>query len=330
MLTAYGAPLEVTDVPVPEPVPGDALVRVRAAGICATDLKILAGDFDHVRLPLVPGHEVAGELVEPAAGLQAGTRVACALYDSCGTCLLCVEGRPTLCPNAKRIGIERDGGLAEYVAVPNECLLPFHDSTPFAAAAVAMDAVTTPWRALRGRAGLTAAETVAVVGAGGLGLNAIQVAVDADARVAAIEPHPARRTLARELGADLAVSREELATVRSWAGNGVDVALDSSGVPDGFRTGASVLRPGGRLVCCGYRPGVEYAIDSAELVLGEITVLGSRAGGREDARAALAAVDAGRVRPPVMEELPLTGVNEALEQLRGGGAVGRLVITPGR
>jgi len=329
-LNRYDEPLEVTDLPEPEPGPGEALVRVRAAGICATDLKLLAGDFDHVRLPLVPGHEVAGELVEPAAGLDAGTRVACALYDSCGRCALCLEDRPTLCPNAKRIGIERDGGLAEYMAVPHESLLPFGDSTPFAAAAVAMDAVTTPWRALRGRADVRAEDAVAIVGAGGLGLNAIQVAVDAGARVAAIEPHPARRELARELGAELAVSREELDAVRSWADGGADVALDSSGVPDGFRAAAAVLRPGGRLVCCGYRPGVDYALDSAELVLGEITVLGSRAGGREDARAALAAVDAGRVRPPVMEELPLAGVNDALERLRAGGAVGRLVIDPAR
>jgi D-arabinose 1-dehydrogenase-like Zn-dependent alcohol dehydrogenase len=330
VLAAFGEPLEVADVPDPEPSPGEALVRVRAAGICATDLKVVAGDLEHVRLPLVPGHEVAGELVEPAAGLRAGQRVACALYDSCGTCPLCREGRATLCPNAARIGIERDGGLAAYVAVPELSLIPFGESTSYAAAAVAMDAVTTPWRALRERAGLAAGEAVAIVGAGGLGLNAIQVAADAGARVAAVETNAARRELARELGAELAVSPGELEAVRSWAGDGVDVALDSSGVPDGFRAAVDVLRPGGRLVCCGYRPGVDYAVDSARLVLDEITVLGSRAGGRDDARAALAAVDGGRIRPTVMEELPLAAVNEALDRLRAGSVVGRLVIDPGR
>jgi 2-desacetyl-2-hydroxyethyl bacteriochlorophyllide A dehydrogenase len=328
VLTHYGEPLELTEMAEPEPSQGEALVRVRATGICATDLKITSGAFEHLRLPLVPGHEVAGALVQPAAGLEAGARVACALYDSCGGCRHCREGRPTLCPHAARIGIERDGGLAEYVAVPVESLLPFADSVSFAVAAVAMDAVTTPWRALRERGAVAPSESVAIIGAGGLGLNAIQVALDAGARVAAIEPNAERRQLALELGAELAVGPQELQAVRDWAGDGADLALESSGVRAGFDTAVAALRPGGRLVCCGYRPGLDHGLDSARLVLDEITLLGSRAGGREDARAALTAIEAGRVSPAIMEELPLERVNEALELLREGGARGRLVVTP--
>jgi D-arabinose 1-dehydrogenase-like Zn-dependent alcohol dehydrogenase len=320
----------VTEVADPRPAAGEALVRVRAAGVCGTDLKIADGAFDHLRLPLVPGHEVAGELVETAAGLEAGRRVACALYDSCGRCRFCRGGRPTLCPGVRRIGIERDGGLAEYLVVPAQSLIPFGESLSFAAAAVAMDAVTTPWRALRGCGALETGESVAVAGAGGLGLNAIQLAAGAGARVAAVEPDGERRALALELGAELAVAPDETDAVRDWSGGGVDLALESSGARAGFDAALATLRPGGRLVCCGYRPGMEYGLDSADLVLDEITLIGSRAGGPDDAREALAAVEDGRVAPKVMEELPLERVNEALDRVRSGRAVGRVVIDPTR
>jgi propanol-preferring alcohol dehydrogenase len=164
------------------------------------------------------------------------------------------------------------------------------------------------------------------VGAGGLGLNAVQVAGDAGARVAVLEPDAERRRLAVELGAELAVEPDRIQEIRVWAGDGVDVALESSGVSAGFDTALDVLHPGGTLVCCGYRPGLDFRLDSARLVLDEITLMGSRAGGREDARAALASIEEGRISPTIMEELPLESVNEALERVREGSAVGRVVI----
>jgi propanol-preferring alcohol dehydrogenase len=222
--------------------------------------------------------------------------------------------------------MERDGGLAEYVAAPVVSLLPFGDAIEPAVAAVTMDAVTTPWRALRVAGRLEAGEALVVVGAGGLGLNAVQVALDAGARVAVVEPDAERREVARELGAELAVAPEELGGVREWAGGGTDAALEVSGVRAGFDAAAASVRPGGRVICCGYRPQLEFGIDSARLVLDEIAVVGSRAGGREDARAALAAVQEGRIRPAIMETVPLAGVNEALDRLAGGAAVGRIVV----
>lgn len=326
MLTRYGHPLVVRDVPDPQPAAGEAIVRVQAAGLCATDLKIVSGAFEHLHLPLVPGHEIAGDVVEAVGEVEAGQRVAVALYDSCGRCRSCRGGHPTLCRAARRVGIERDGGLAEYVSVPIESLLPFGDAIDYATAAVTMDAVTTPWRALRHRAALAAGELVAIIGAGGLGLNAVQVAIDAGARVAVVEPNQDRRELALELGAEVAVAPHELEPLRAWADGGVDVAVDVSGARAGFDTALETLRTGGRLVCCGYQPSVEYGLDSARLVLDEITIVGSRAGGREDARGALAAVEEGRISPPIMEVCPLGAVNDALERLRAGAAVGRLVI----
>lgn len=328
VLREFGRPLEAADLPVPEPAKDEALVRVRATGICGTDLKITAGSFVSTPLPIIPGHEVAGELAHDVDTLRRGQRVACYIYDPCEECRWCRAGQPTLCPNSRRIGFERNGGLAEFIKVPLRNLLPFGDAVEFELAAVSMDAVMSPWHALMARAGLQPGETVVVVGAGGLGLSGIQIARSLGARAAAIDPIGAHLDLAREAGAELAVAPGELERVRHWAGGGADVGLEASGVAAGFEVAAAALRSGGRLVCCGYTPGVEYGLDSGRLVLEEITILGSRAGTREDARAALRAVEAGKVKPHIMLRLPLSDANQGLELLRAREVLGRVVVTP--
>jgi len=327
VLWRFNALLDITDVEQPRPGADEAVVRVRATGTCGTDLKVISGAFDHIRLPLVPGHEIAGELVDDVGELRRGQRVACYLYDPCGECRYCKAGRQTLCPNSRRLGYERDGGFAEYVAVGTQNLLPFGDDLPFEVAAVTMDAVLSPWHALLDRGQLQAGESLAIVGAGGLGLNAVQIAVSRGARVAVIEPNPDRRDVALAFGAELAVAPGAEAAVTDWADDGgVDLAYEAVGVRSAFDTASAVLRPGGRLICCGYRPGVEYGLDSSRLVLDEITVLGSRAGNREDARAALGAVEAKQVTPLIGLRLELDEANEAIAQLRSGDVAGRIVI----
>ncbi|HEY8583170.1 MAG TPA: alcohol dehydrogenase catalytic domain-containing protein, partial [Capillimicrobium sp.] len=123
---SYGAPLELERRDVPRPGPGEVLLRVDAVGLCATDLKTIGGALaPGTTLPLVPGHEVAGTVVLSAddPALE-GQRVACYLYEHCGHCTWCRADRPTLCPEAVRIGIERDGGLASYMVAARENLLP--------------------------------------------------------------------------------------------------------------------------------------------------------------------------------------------------------------
>jgi propanol-preferring alcohol dehydrogenase len=328
VLREFGRPLELDDVPIPEPAADEALVKVVATGICGTDLKITSGAFSTTPLPIIPGHEVAGTLAQDVDGLRKGQRVALYMYDPCGECRWCLEGRSSLCPKSRRIGFERDGGLAEFVTVRRRNLLPFGDGLTFEAAAVCMDSVMSPWHALVDRAALQPGERVVVVGAGGLGQSGIQIARSLGARVAAIDPVEAHRILALETGAELAAEPGDVDRVRNWADGGADVAFEASGARAGFDTAAAVLRPGGRLVCCGYKPGVEYGVDSARLVLDEITVLGSRAGSRDDARAALRAVEEGKVKPHIMEQLDLREANRALDLLRAGRVLGRVVVKP--
>lgn len=326
MLRHFARPLQVAEVPDPRPGDGEVMIRVRAAGVCGTDLKLRSGALPHVTLPRIPGHEVAGEVVVGNGYLSVGQRVACYIYEPCGRCRTCRLGHGSVCPQLVRIGLERDGGLAEYVVLPVENALPIPDAVSFGEAAVAMDSVLTPWTALHTRAKLQEGETLVVVGAGGLGLNAVQIARRLGARVAVVDPQASARRRALDLGAELAVQPGRAADVRGWADEGADAALETSGSPDGFRLAFSTLRPAGRVVVCGYRVGADYAFESSRVPLEELSILGARVGDRDDARQVIAALEDGLIRPTIMDELALEEVNAALHRLDAGHVVGRLVI----
>jgi D-arabinose 1-dehydrogenase-like Zn-dependent alcohol dehydrogenase len=327
VLEHYEDDLALREVARPRPREDEVLVRVRAAGLCGTDLKLIDGLLaPTVALPVIPGHEIAGELVDDTHDLQRGQRVAAYLYDSCGKCARCTEGRPTICTRAARLGIERDGGLAEYVAVPRANALPFSKQVGFERAAVAMDAVAAPWSALHGAGRVQRDQRVLVVGVGGLGTNAVQVARSAGARVAAVDPAPGPRNLAVGLGAEIAADPDEIQPILDWSGEGVDLSIEMSGARQGFEVAARLVRAGGRIVCCGYAPGVEYGVDSARLVLSEVSVIGSRSATLSEARDALAAVNRGEIVPAVGVTVPLVDVNRGLERLRAGDAGGRVVV----
>jgi D-arabinose 1-dehydrogenase-like Zn-dependent alcohol dehydrogenase len=328
VLQSFGAPLEVTETPEPLLSDGQVLVGVRAVGLCATDLKIASGALaPNLVLPRILGHEIAGEVIDPGqTSLQPGQRVACHHSVVCGECPACREGRPQFCIDAKLLGLDVDGGLADRVAVPAVNVVPFADGTSFTAAAVTMDAVATTWHALHERGAVQEGETLVVVGAGGLGLNAIQVARDSGVRVAVVEPEVARRVAAVEAGAELAVAPDDAAELHSWSNGGADVSFEVSGTEAGFRTALAQLRSGGRVVCCGYFPGREFPLDSFALVGRELTVVGSRSSTLADAAAAMRAVDEERITPPVGATFALTEINEALAEVAAARAPGRIVI----
>jgi D-arabinose 1-dehydrogenase-like Zn-dependent alcohol dehydrogenase len=328
LLEQFGRPLRLTSLVDPCAGPGEVLIKVRAVGLCATDLKVVNGQLPATPLPIVPGHEVAGEVAADSQDFEAGQRVACYLYAPCGHCRWCAAGNDTLCPTAERIGRNVHGGLAELICVKRENALPFSDRLSFDKAAVAMDAVTSAWRAVKIRGAVGRRERVLIAGAGGLGLNAVQVAASCGARVGVLDPLPSHREAAERVGAEATASPDASAAIRTFLGDGADVGLEASGTRAGFDALVSSLSPGGRLVCCGYTPGVFYGADSDVLVRSELTVIGSRAGSREDARTALAAVEAGQIAPYVSASFALDEVNTALERLAGAQAVGRITVRP--
>ena len=330
VLERFSEPLVVQDIPEPVPAEGESLLKVQAVGLCGTDIKITGGAFSHVELPLVPGHEIAGEIAATSAGgPEVGTRVAVYVYETCGECVWCKAGRTTICPNRVRVGFERPGGLAEYVAVSNKSVIPIADSVSYEQAAVSMDAVVSPWMALHHRGRIQAGEKLVIAGAGGLGMHGLQVARAAGLSVAVIDPDPDHRALALDLGADLAVAPDDLDRLHKWADPGADIALEASGRRAGFDAAVDSVRRGGRIICVGYYPGLEYGLDSSRLVLEELEVLGSVASSKESAEEALAAVADGDIVPQIAERKPLGSINEALDSLRGGDVLGRVVIDLG-
>ncbi|MCL6592694.1 MAG: alcohol dehydrogenase catalytic domain-containing protein [Alicyclobacillus sp.] len=335
-LEAFGQPLRLIELPVPQPGPGEVLVRVHACGICQTDLKILDGrhaSSPRVRFPHVPGHEVAGEVAETGPGVtsvQRGDRVVVNIYDTCGVCRYCQEGRESLCEHLGAwIGFDAPGGMAEYVSVPAKNLVKVSADVPSVKLAVLGDAIGTSLRAVKTRAAVRAGETVVICGLGGVGVHALQIAKHCGATVVALDVVPEKLAQAKELGADWALDARRHADAEILArtdGRGADVALDFTGLSDALATCAASLRSGGRLVMVGYQADSRLQLPTQSVVLQELEVLGSRYCNRQELTEAARLVAEGVVTPVIGHTLPLTSANEGLAMIRRGTGMGRIVI----
>jgi propanol-preferring alcohol dehydrogenase len=334
VLERFGAPLALRNRQVAEPAPDEVVVRVGACGVCGTDLKVSSGTLGGIDLPRIMGHEIAGTVERVGAAVESvrpGDRVTCYYYLSCGNCEMCLSGRPTVCTKFQgRLGFERDGGFAEQVLVPGRNCVPITDRLGFAEAGVLEDAVSTPYHALVTRGGLRPGEAVVIMGVGGLGLHALQVAKASGAWVLAVDVQERHLSQALQLGADAAVVYHPETYVeevrRAVGGTGTDLVLETVASSDTLRRNAEVLHPGGRLVVVGYFSQVDFALDTSKLVLREISVLGSRAAGAHEVRKAVDLVARGLVQVQIGARFPLEGVNEALAALRAGELIGRAVI----
>ncbi|MFZ2358982.1 MAG: alcohol dehydrogenase catalytic domain-containing protein, partial [Anaerolineae bacterium] len=203
-LAAVGRPLEMQEVLLPAVGPLDVLVQVRAAGICHSDAHYRAGVSPAGPLPLTLGHEVSGvvaQVGELVNGWRPGDRVCLHYLATCGHCAYCNQGTEQFCATGQMIGKHRDGGYAEFIVVPARSVFPLPDAIPFEQGAVMMCSSATALHALR-KGRLAAGESVAVFGAGGLGMSAIQLAQALGAlRVFAVDRDAGRLALAERLGA---------------------------------------------------------------------------------------------------------------------------------
>src|SRR5208337_1421313 len=204
VVARYGESLQATRRPVPRPGPGEVLIRVRASGLCSTDLHLLSGRQPLGELPRILGHELSGDVVELGAGLtqwRQGDRVTAAIDVTCGCCRYCLAGETQLCRSMKRIGFERDSGHADYVTVPEANLVALDPEISYQAAAILPDAVACMYHSLihQGRVGI--GQHVLMLGVGGLGIHGVQIARSAGAEILATSRRRERLTLAEEYGA---------------------------------------------------------------------------------------------------------------------------------
>jgi len=333
VLERFGGPFVAKEVPTPTIAPHEALVRVRNVGVCGTDVKIRANRMGLGVIPLIMGHEIAGEVAEVGAevsGFAAGDRVVVNFYLTCGRCPFCRAGRDTLCPETRQHGFSIDGGFAEYVKTPgvNLCRVPDHVSLE--GACILGDAVATSYHAITKRAQVRPGTTVALVGVGGVGLHALQMARLAGAWVVAIDVSEARLELARSLGADAVVDARRGpfhdAVRRLTDGQGVDVVIEFVSNETTLTSSYQSLRRAGRLVFVGYTPQLPLPVMPHELVRNEIEIVGSRANTKQELQETMDLVARGRIKPIVDQVIPLAEIESAFEALRDGRPLGRNVL----
>ncbi len=252
--------LTVQDVPVPQPGPGEVLIRVGASGICLSDVHMIEGTFPPPSLEQVtPGHEAAGtiERVGPAVPVwHAGQRVVLLAGRNCGVCRHCISGNPIECLNPVVMGQGYDGGWAEYVVVHYSLLTEVPGHVPIEQAALIADAVATPFTGIIHRGGLRLGETVGLWGIGGLGVHAVQIARLAGAGlIIAVDPIGAARQRALELGADHALDPRTVdvhqEVMRLTDGEGLNLAVELSGDNCALDQAESCLGRHGRAVIIG-------------------------------------------------------------------------------
>ena len=321
--------LAVVDLPQPQPGPGEVRLRVKACGICGSDLHGMDGSSGRRIPPLVMGHEASGivdAVGEGVSAWQAGDRVT---FDStvwCGECGYCREGRVNLCDSRQVVGVacaefRRDGAFAEYVTVPQRILHRLPDRLSFEEAAFA-EPVGVALHAVR-RAGQMSGTTVLVVGAGLIGLLIVQALKRAGAaKVLAVDLDEGRLTLARELGADeTAIGGPDLAPFE------VDVAMEVVGAAPTVDFAIRSVRKGGRVVLVGnLAPNVPLPLQV--VVTRELDVLGSCAIAGEYPEA-LEAIASGsiRVRPLISAAVDLENGIDAFAKAKAPGALKVLVTS---
>jgi alcohol dehydrogenase, propanol-preferring len=335
-LPGVGKPLRLAERPIPEPGPGEALVRVQACGVCGSDVFLQDGGFGaNVRMPVVPGHEPAGVVsaVGPdVADVAPGDQVAVYYIDAPADSIYARRGRPNVGPDVVRMGVDVDGAFAEYVVRPVSTLVRVPSPVDPPTLAVLTDAVGTPYHALVRIAKLQPGETLAVFGIGGLGSNAVQIGKHVGARVVAVSRSEEKLELARRLGADEVLEAGGTDTVArtraACGGDGADVAIQCVGSAAVAEQAIAVATFGGRVVLIGSSPE-PFSARAVEICWRELALLGSRGFTVDDIRAVVDLYLAGAI---VTDHLtarirPLAEANDALDDLREGRVL-RTVLVP--
>ena len=335
VLTGFGAPLELAELPVPTPADDEVLIQLEACGVCHSDLTIIDGELPAFRAAakprLVPGHEAVGRVVargSAVSGLEVGQRVGVAwLYQSCGVCEPCLEGNENLCRRGVVTGLMVDGGYAEFMRAKASHAIPVPDALGPEEAAPLFCAGVTVYRALR-NAGAAPGQRVAVFGIGGLGHLAVQIAKAMGAEVIGLDVAPEKLALATELGAARVLVASDAEALKALAkAGGVHVAIVTSSSNAAFDAAMTVLRPTGTLAVVGL-PAKPLSFAALALVGREIRVIGSAVGTRDDLRAVLAMAAEGKLKCRT-ESQPLDQINQVLDRMRAGSIYGRVVLRYG-
>lgn len=335
---AFGGPevLTARDVPEPQVRPDEVLVRVRACGINHLDLWVRKGLPGLLpEMPHILGNDIVGEIVtvgEAVRHVAPGEKTLVNPTLSCGTCEACMRGEDNLCRQYDVLGRRRQGGYAEYVAVPGVNCLPYPERLTWEQAAAVPLVFLTAWHMLVTRAQVRAGEDVLVIGAGsGVGSAAVQIARLLGARVIATAGSAVKLERARALGAHETIdhANEDIAArVRELTRRkGVEVVIEHVGGPV-FEAAVASLARDGRLVTCGATIGGKVALDLNVLFGKHLSLMGSWMGRRGDLAEVLGHVARGALEPVVDSVLPLAEARRAHERIEAREHFGKVVLVP--
>jgi alcohol dehydrogenase, propanol-preferring len=325
----FGARLEILDVPVPRPGPGQVLVKIEASGLCHTDIHAARGDWPvKPKMPLVPGHEGVGTIVAVGDGdlpVGVGDRVALPwLGRACGHCRYCITGWETYCVTPEFMGYTIDGSYAEFAIGYASHVVKVPDGvSSFDAAPITCAGVTT-YKGLK-VARPQPGETAMIVGIGGLGHLALQYAKIFGTRTVAVDVEDEKLQLAKDLGADHVIDARGDQLAETQALGGVDVAVVTVPSPAAMRAAHASLNPNGRLVLIGLPADNKLELPVFETVLRGISVIGSLVGTRNDLAECFQMHAEGRTRV-IAEPRQLEDVNECFEEVLAGRVPARLVF----
>jgi D-arabinose 1-dehydrogenase-like Zn-dependent alcohol dehydrogenase len=344
-ITRYGEPLQAVDKAPPKAQGREVLLEVEACGVCHSDVHLWEGYFDLGNgkklglgapgaLPLTLGHEIVGRVAAAgpdAKNIEIGKSYAVFPWIGCGQCTWCRAEREELClGKGPVLGIYVDGGYASHVLVPDaKYLLDYNGLSPALASTIGCSGVTA-YGALKKVGRLDDASPLLIMGAGGVGLQAVRLARAVTGQAALVaDIDPQKRQAALAAGALQAIDPAADGALKSLlkATGGVAHAIDFAGVPASANFAIGALRKGGRMVLVGLMGG-SITIALPMIVLKAISITGSYVGSLAEMRELLALLNSGNLQPMPVETRPLAGADQALRDLRDGKVVGRVVLEP--
>ena len=347
-------PLEVSELETPKPSGNEVIVKVKAAGVCHSDLHLWEGGYDMgdgtflkvtdrgVKYPITPGHEIAGTVADvgnDVKGVSVGDDVLVYPWIGEGECPACKAGNENLCDAPKSIGLFQDGGYAENVKVPHYKYLAKISGLDLDAATSLACSGLTAYNAVK-KANANSPEYLVIIGAGGLGLMAIQLAkAITKAKIICVDMDDKKFETAKKMGADFVVNTNVIGSISTGTGGpvekiisicngkGADSVIDFVNAPQTVKTALAVLRKRGNLVLVGLFGG-SINISLVTIPLKSLTIQGAYTGNYNDMVELIDLAKKGVIKPVISKRYSIDEANEALENLKARKIIGRAVINP--
>ncbi len=347
-------PLEVSELESPKPIGNEVIVKVKAAGVCHSDLHLWEGGYDlgdgiflkvtdrGVKYPVTPGHEIAGSVAEvgnDVKGVSVGDDVLVYPWIGEGECPACKAGNENLCDAPKSIGLFQDGGYAENVKVPHYKYLAKISGLDLDAATSLACSGLTAYNAVK-KANANSPEFLVIIGAGGLGLIAIQLAkAITKAKIICVDMDDKKFETAKKMGADFVVNTNVIGSISTGTGGpvekiisicngkGADSVIDFVNAPQTVKTALAVLRKRGNLVLVGLFGG-SIDLSLVTIPLKSLTIQGAYTGNYNDMVELIELAKKGIIKPVISKRYSIDEANEALENLKARKIIGRAVINP--